>query len=443
MRESRREFFSKSAKAAGIVPVAASWMSRLAGAAQANANDQIALGLIGCGGRGQLVLSHFLSQTDVQVPVVCDVDDARLARAVAAVEKSGRKRPDTVKDFRRVLERKEVDACLIATPDNWHALPAVYASQAGKDVYLEKPMAATIAEERAIVEAVRRHKRVFQLGTQWRSGMHYQEAVGFVQSGQLGKIRQVRAWAYLDWCKSIGNPPDSDPPTGVDYDMWLGPAPQRPFNRNRFHFNFRWFWDYAGGLMTDWGVHLINLMFWALGPASPRAVDCAGGKYLLTDASETPDTLTAVYQFPTFTFIWEHQILGGIGLYGRPTGIAFTGSEGTLVLNEFGWDVIPERISTTVKTVKNTVERMSEQKSEGGVAHVRNFLDCCRSRQDPVSNADAGHLASSTAHLGNIALRTGSRIVWDPQKRRTGDNRADQLISRDYRAPWSLPYMES
>jgi predicted dehydrogenase len=235
------------------------WMSSLACLARArsvSAAEKIRVGLIGCGGISRADLTAFLSYPEVECPVVCDVDDAQLAKGIALVEKLRGRHPDTVKDFRRVIERKDVDVVLVCTPDHWHALPTVLACQEGKDVYVEKPLATTVAEGRAMVEAARRHGRVVQMGTQWRSGPHYQEAIEFVQSGKLGKIRQVRAWAYLDWVGGIGNPPDRDPPAGVDYDFWLGPAPLRPFNPNRFHFNFRWFWDYAGGLMTDWGVHL-------------------------------------------------------------------------------------------------------------------------------------------------------------------------------------------
>jgi len=368
---------------------------------------------------------------------VCDVDDEQLAKAVALVEKRRNARPEPFKDYRRLLERKDLDVCVVATPDHWHALPTVHACQAGKDVYVEKPLATTIWEGRKMLEAARRYQRVVQMGSHWRSGAHFREAVEFVHSGKLGKIRQVRAWAYLDWVGGIGNPPDSDAPAGVDYDMWLGPAPKRPFNKNRFHFNFRWFWDYAGGLMTDWGVHLLNLALWAMGPAPPRAVSSSGGKFVVEDNTETPDTQIAVYEFPTYTLIWEHQVLGGVGLDGRPHGLAFSGSEGTLILDTKGWEVIPEA-KKPLGVFKRTVSP-EDRGFDGRPAHIRNFLDCLRSRQQPVENLEVAHFVSTVAHLGNLALRTGAKIVWDAQQERVVDNpKAEALVNRAYRPPWSL-----
>lgn len=293
-----------------------------------------------------------------------------------------------------------------------------------------------------MVEAARRHGRIVQMGTQWRSGPHYQEAIEFVQSGKLGKIRQVRAWAYLDWVGGIGNPPDSNPPAGVDYDFWLGPAPLRPFNPNRFHFNFRWFWDYAGGLMTDWGVHLINLALWAMGPEPPRAVTSTGGKYVCEDNAETPDTQVAVYEFPGYTLIWEHQMLGGVGIGGRPHGLAFSGSEATLVVDQRGWEVIPEPKKKNL-SIKRVVDPQ-DREADGRRAHVGNFLECVRSRRRPVTDVETGHYVSTVAALGNIALRSRSRIEWEGAAERVrGNAEAQALVTRVYRKPWSLPYLAS
>jgi predicted dehydrogenase len=337
-----------------------------------------------------------------------------------------------------VIDRKDIDVCLVATPDHWHALPTIYACQAGKDVYCEKPLATTIAEGRAMLEAVKRHRRVLQMGTQWRSGRHYGEAIEMVQSGRLGKIRQVRAWAYLDWVGGIGNPPDSSPPAGVDYDMWLGPAPERPFNPNRFHFNFRWFWDYAGGLMTDWGVHLLNVALWAMGPAPPKTVTSTGGKYAVSDNSETPDTQIAVYEFPTYSLIWEHQMLGGVGLGGRPHGLSFSGSEGTLIIDAEGWEVIPEPKKKSLQPFFRKVDP-NDRFRDGRLAHVRNFLHCVRTREAPVTNAEVGHFVSTVSHLGNLALRSGEKIVWDAERERAvNSSGADALTRREYRKPWRI-----
>lgn len=404
--------------------------------ARPGANDRIRIGLIGCGGMGRGDLQTFLANKEVDCPIVCDVDDLQAGRARYVVEEMRGVAPDTCRDFRRVIERKDLDAVLVATPDHWHALPTVLACQAGKDVYVEKPLATSIAEGRAMLDAAKRHARVVQMGTQWRSGGHFREAVEFVQSGKLGKIRFVRCWAYHDWLGAIGNPPDGDPPPQVDYDLWLGPAPKRPFNPNRFHFNFRWFWDYAGGLMTDWGVHLINIVLWAMGDAPPKTVTSSGGKYVLDDNSETPDTQIAVYDFPTYALIWEHQVQCGVGMNDRPWGIWFSGTEGTLILNDAGWEIISEPKKQTLAAAKHGGS------PDARPAHVRNFLDCMRSRQQPVENLEFGHFVSSVAHLGNIALRSNAKIIWDAKNERVvNDRKADRLVGVTYRKPWTLPYM--
>ncbi|MBM3496200.1 MAG: Gfo/Idh/MocA family oxidoreductase [Armatimonadetes bacterium] len=428
MVEVTRRGFVAGALAAGLA---------LPGGARPGANDRVRIGLIGCGGMGRGDLQTFLANPEVDCPIVCDVDDRQAARARAVVEEARNATPDTVRDFRRVIERKDVDAVLVATPDHWHALPTVLACQAGKDVYVEKPLATSIAEGRAMLEATKRHSRVVQMGTQWRSGEHFREAVEFVRSGKLGKIRFVRCWAYHDWLGAIGSPPDADPPASVDYDLWLGPTPKRPFNPNRFHFNFRWFWDYAGGLMTDWGVHLINIVLWAMGTEPPKTITSSGGKYVLDDNSETPDTQIAVYDFPTYALIWEHQVQCGVGMNDRPWGIWFSGTEGTLILNDAGWEIISEPKKQTLVAAKHGGS------PDARPAHVRNFLDCMRSRQQPVENLEFGHFVSSVAHLGNIALRSSAKIVWDAKNERvTNDRKADRLVGVPYRKPWTLPYMK-
>jgi predicted dehydrogenase len=401
----------------------------------AGANERIRVGLIGSGAMGRGDLATFLANPDVHCPVVCDVDDRMLAEGVRLVEAQRGFQPDAVKDFRRVIDRRDVDAIVVATPDHWHAIPTIFACQAGKDVYVEKPLATTIDEGRAMLIAANRFKRIVQMGAQRRSSASYAEAVDFVRSGQLGKVALARAWAYLDWIKPIGNPLDGPPPAGVDYDLWLGPAPRRSFNPNRFHFNFRWFWDYAGGLMTDWGVHLIQVLLWAMGNEPPRAILSSGGKHVLYDNSETPDTQMTIYEFPAYTLVWEHRVGVGLGLYNRPWGMAFTGTEATLVINDAGWEILREPSKDSVLAAK----------FPGGPdprpAHVRNFLDCVKSRQQPVENADEGHFISTVAHLGNIALRAGRKIRWDPEKEKVlGDDEADKLVGVEYRRPWRLNY---
>jgi predicted dehydrogenase len=434
----RRQFLRTSAAAAAAPSLMSPGLAPHRVRAQTpGPNDRIRIGVIGSGGMGRGNLATFLGNPEVDCVVICDVDDAQIAQGVQVVEKHRGKKPETVKDFRRVIDRQDVDVLLISTPDHWHALPTVLGCQAGKDIYVEKPLANTIAEGRAMLDATRRHRRVVQMGTQWRSGVHWKDAIDAVQSGKLGRIGLVRAWAYHDWLGDVGHPPDAAPPAGVDYDLWLGPAPVRPFNPNRFHFNFRWFWDYAGGLMTDWGVHLINVILWGMGLESPAKVSASGGKFVLDDNTETPDTQVAVYEFPTYTLIWEHKVGIGVGLNARPWGISFSGSEGTLIVNDSGWEIIPEPKKKGFEAAK------FGGSGDARPAHVRNFLDCVRSRADPAENLDIGHLVSTVAHLGNIALRTGRTIRWDARGEQvSGDRDASRFVAPRYRKPWTLPYMK-
>jgi len=434
----RRQFLRQSTLAVAALPLAGGLVLTSSGAAQTAtpASEKVRVALIGCGGMGKGDLETFFLNPEVDCPVLCDVDDAQMATGAELVQAKRGYKPDMVKDFRRVLERKDVDVVIVATPDHWHALPTVLACQAGKDVYVEKPLALTIAEGRAMITAARENRRVAQMGTQRRSSAMYREAADYVKSGQLGKVSSVRAWAYLDWINPLGKLPDAAPPARVDYDLWLGPAPQRPFNPNRWHFNFRWFWDYAGGLMTDWGVHLIDVLLMAMGNDPVKSVASLGGKFALDDPSETPDTQIAVYEFPTYTLVWEHKVGVGVGLNGRPWGMSFTGSQGTLIINDSGWQVLIEKRPAAIEPV---------QKPGGGdprPAHVRNFLDCVKSRRQPVQHLESGHVVSTVAHLGNIAFRSGQRLHWDAATESiVGNPEANRLVSVKYRQPWSLPYL--
>jgi predicted dehydrogenase len=432
----RRSFLGTATMATLAAGSLASPGIRTARADTVSPNEKVRLGVIGCGEMGQGDLKCFFLNPEVDCVALCDVDDARLAKATAICQEQRGKKPDTVKDFRHVLDRKDVDIVLVATPDHWHALPAVMACQAGKDVYVEKPLAKTIAEGRAMVEAVKRHNRVAQMGSQWRSARHIIEAADIIRSGKLGKVSLARAWAFLDWLPSIGHVADGPPPAGVDYETWLGPAPKREFNKNRFHFNFRWFWDYAGGLMTDWGVHLLNMVEMAMPADMPRSVTSCGGKFVFDDDSETPDSQITVYEFPTYQLIWEHRAGLNNGLNGRPWGIEWHGTEGTIILDDTGYEVRPERKAGNLDPVKKPGS------GDPRPVHVRNFLDCVKSRQQPVLNLEVGHRVSTLAHLGNIAFRTGQKLSWDNAAGKiAGNSEANRLVSVQYRKPWNLPYL--
>jgi predicted dehydrogenase len=435
MTLTRRKFIGKTALATLAADSLSSPFIRSVRAGEPGANEKIRLGLIGCGGMGQGDLKCFFLNPEVDCAVICDVDDTQIAKGLEICEEKRGKKPDTAKDFRRVLDRKDIDIVLIATPDHWHALPTVMACQAGKDVYVERPLAKTIDEGRAMLTASQKHNRIVQMGSQWRSCQHIIEAAEFVKSGKLGKLAMVRGWAYLDWLPSIGKPADCASPAGTDYEMWLGPAPQHPFNPNRFHFNFRWFWDYAGGLMTDWGVHLINMMLMGAGVEWPKNVVSSGGKYVLDDNSETPDSQVTTYEFPNFMLVWEHKAGLGVGLNGRSWGISWSGTEGTIILNDEGWELVVEHRKG------NLEPRKAKSSGDPRPAHMRNFLDCVKSRKPPVLNLELGHHVSTVAHLGNIAYRTNRKIVWDGTNEKVvSDQEADNLVGVNYRAPWHLPY---
>jgi predicted dehydrogenase len=432
----RRKFLKTSTVAVAATSTAP--FIRSARAGEPSPSGKVRLGLIGCGGMGRGDLECFFLNPEVDCAVICDVDEAMSAKGVEICEKKRNRKPDVVKDFRRVLDRKDVDVVLVATPDHWHALPTVLACQAGKDVYVEKPLAKTIAEGRAMLEASRKHNRIVQMGSQWRSCKHIIEATQLIRSGKLGKISMVRGWAYLDWLPTIGKPADCPPPAGVDYDMWLGPAPKHPFNPNRFHFNFRWFWDYAGGLMTDWGVHLINMMLMGTGNEAPISASSSGGKYVFDDNSETPDSQVTMYEFASYMLIWEHKAGLNNGLNGRSWGVEWNGTEGTLILNDEGYQITPERKQANLDPEKKPGS------GDPRPAHVRNFLDCVKTRKQPVLNLEIGHHVSTVAHLGNIAYRTGRKIKWDAVKEKVvGDDAANKLAHTEYRKPWNLPYLKT
>jgi predicted dehydrogenase len=309
------------------------------------------------------------------------------------------------------------------------------ACQAGKDVYLEKPLAKTIDEGRAIATAAQKHNRILQMGSQWRNCRHMLEAAQIVRSGKLGRISMMRAWANLDWQPKCEKKPDGPPPATVDYDLWLGPAPRRPFNPNRFHYTFRWYWDYAGGMMTDWGVHLLNMLSMGIPLVGLKSVRSSGVPQLLGDDWETPGAQCTIYEFPDFMLVWEHLSGYATTINNHPWGIAWYGSEGIIMMNDAGWEIIPERRKANLDPEKH------QGSGNPRPAHVRNFLDCVVSRQQPALNAELGHQLSTIAHLGNIAYQTGSIIKWDAAKEKVlGNPAADKLVGVKYRSPWKLPY---
>jgi predicted dehydrogenase len=405
------------------------------------ANNRITVALIGAGRQGLTDLRNAMKHPDVDVAAICDVYQPNLAKAAEAAPSA-----QQYGDFRRVLDRKDINAVIVATPDHWHPLQTILACEAGKDVYVEKPIGVSIAEGRKMVEAARRYQRVVQTGTQQRSGKHFQQVAELVKSGRIGKVTQVRCWNVGNEApEGIGSTPDGNPPPELDWDMWLGPAPQRAFNANRFGVfpdrwsSFRWYWDYAGGMMTDWGVHWLDIVQLAMGVDAPVSISTMGGKFALQDDRETPDTLIASFQYPGFICTYENRLANAAPLSGKTGGILFHGTDGTLFVDRQGFEILPEKKKTGETSVERTEAMQVQNSNQHHQDHMLDFLDCVKSRRTPVADIETGHRSTSTALLGNIAYRTGHRIEWDARNERiVGDRDAARYLTREYRRPWKL-----
>ena len=360
-------------------------------------------------------------------------------------ESAGLPKPDTYADYRQLLDRNDIDVVVIGTPDHWHCLQLTDALDAGKDVYCEKPIANSIEECDRMLAAVTGSGRIVQIGQWQRSQPHFREAIDYLHSGALGPVRLAKTWAYQGWMRPVPVVPDSPTPEGVDYGLWLGPAPARPFNENRFHFNFRWFWDYAGGLMTDWGVHLIDYALFGMKAETPRTVMASGGKFAYADdASETPDTLQTVYEFDGFNLLWEHATGIDGGNFGRNHGIAFVGNNGTLVLDRGGWEVIPESEHESWRQLPDQpkTEAVPLRRAEGSGLdlHTANFIEAVRGRDASILRApiEVGFHAARVSHMGNIAYKTGRKLDWDAARGRFADEDAHRLTRASYHNGWEL-----
>ncbi len=433
MLKHRREFLQAAVPAAIAAPKVVA------------ANDRVNAAFIGVGLMGAANLDFAMKQPGLQVTAVCDVYQPHLEKAQTAARRGGHD-AKAVKDFREVLADKSVDIVCISTPDHWHAYMTIEACKAGKDVYVEKPVSLVIDEGRHMVRAARRHNRVVQAGTMQRSGAHFQKAVALVRSGALGKVTFCRTWTHMNLPEEgIGDRPDGEPPPGLDWDLWLGPAARRPFNVNRWgadrtlypYSQFRYFWDYAGGMMTDWGIHLLDIIQMAFDEQMPVSVTALGGKYWLKDNRETPDTLQVTYEYPGFVATFESRFGNRQMLMGREQqgwfdyGIVFHGSKGTLYLDRAGYRVVPEKGSDLAETAEKS-------SNSSNLAHWANFLDCVRTRQRPASDIEICHRSSTTAHLGNVALRSGLKVDWDARAETVVQKPARRFLTREYRSPWRV-----
>jgi len=450
-RVSRRRFLQTSSGAAlgvglasGCVgagrgrPTVAKAAPAAFGPGKATPNEKIVVGFIGVAGRGRHHLSWFGAQDDVEIGAVCDVYRSHLD---AAVEQTGGK-AKAYSDFRKLLEQRDLDAVVIATPPHWHALITVYACQAGKDVYCEKPMCLLPAEGRAMVKAARENHCVTQVGTQVHSMENYIRTVETVRSGVLGKLTAVRTLLSLNEAPDgIGHPPDSAPPDGLDWDMWLGPAPKVPFNPGRFeHGRHRYFEEYVGSWLHEMGPHIIDLPVWALKAGFPKTVYAAGGKFAINDISTIPDTLEVIFEYDGFVMTWSnmcansngHEFQGDPGIK-RRLGITFHGVNGTLTADYGTHELIGE--GDRLKDIELPEPYLPRPSSHG-----REFLDCIRTRALPSCDVEKHYPLHVALNLGNLSYKLGRKLEWDAERDEiVNDREANALAQPHYRRPWTLP----
>ena len=418
------------------------------------ANERVRLGFVGLGNRGDQVLSGFLQHRDCEVAAVCDLYQPYREYAAARIDA----RPEQFSDYRKMLERKDLDAIVIATPDHWHALQMIHSCQAGKDVYVEKPASVFVNEGRAMVKAAREHNRVVQVGIQRMSSDLCHEAATLVRDGAIGKVTVVRCFhVQNEWPKGIGNPPDEDPPKDFDWDAWTGPAKKRKYNKNKTFYRFRWFYDFSGGQLTNFGVHYLAQIHRSLGVDAPLAVMAMGGKFANYDNREVPDTMEVVWHYPGDTLVTFSQFNAtGASPTGRPCEIEFRGTRGTMYFSTSGYEIVPENITPNEFAARSPIDRTKEQgwrtgaapeiaarKVEGVVRdadHSRTFLDSVKSRNPPPCDIEYGHRCTSAALIANIAHRTKSFLEWDAKTERfTNHDAANQWLRSDYRKPYELP----
>src|SRR4051812_43274699 len=441
----RRDF----AKTAGIATASALSARRVMGA-----NDRVRVGFIGLGNRGDQVLSAFLEHKDCEVAAVCDI----YAPYVEFAAKKIGGDPKRYADYRAMLAETKLDAVAIVTPDHWHALMCVEACAAGKDVYCEKPLSLVVSEGRAMVKAAREHKRVVQCGIQRMSSAYCQEAAEAIRSGAIGKVTVVRCFhVQNEWPKGIGSPPDAEPPKGFDWEQWTGPAPMRPYNKNRGFYRFRWFYDYSGGQVTNFGVHYLAQIHASLGVDAPQAVVALGGKYANYDNREVPDTLEVLWHYPNDTLVTFSQFNATSAQpAGKPCEIEFRGTKGTMYFRTNGYEIVPEIVTPNEFAARTPLDRFTEKgwrtgakaQIEGKIVngaikdadHARNFLDCLKSRKTPTCDVEYGHRCTSAALIANIAHRAKAYLEWDAKAERFANNEAaNKMLAVEYRKPYKLP----
>lgn len=406
-------------------------------------SERVRVGVVGAGGRALSLNRTFASNPSAEIVAIADVDSRRLPKAVEEVHARQGSKPSTTGDFRELIDDKSIDAIVIGTPDHWHAIPTILACQAGKDVYVEKPDGHNIVEGQRMVAAMRKHGRIVQMGSQHRSTTRLQSALEYIRSGALGRCLVAKAWESTKQ-GSIGRPGDSEPPTGVDYDMWLGAAPQRPFNERRFHGHWRWFYDYGCGDLGNDGVHRLDMAFAALNAACeaqgdercvlPRRISSVGGKRYFDDMQEFADTLQVTYEYAAERpkiLTYEMRIWAPYQYLGESEGSAVFGDQGYIVIGNRRWRAYNR---------EGLVEEGAGDSDEK--PHVQNFIDCIKSREKPYCDLETvGHPASVLCHAGNISARVGRDLLLNAEDETfVDDDEANALRGRpEWRKPWELP----
>ncbi|HYO82786.1 MAG TPA: Gfo/Idh/MocA family oxidoreductase [Bryobacteraceae bacterium] len=415
------------------------------------ANDRVQVGFIGYGLIGAQHVHDFSNQKDVDLVAMSDVYQPRLEQGIQACGGKARSYPD----FRKMLDDRDIQAVCISTPDHWHCLQAMMACAAGKDVYVEKPLSLFVREGRWLTAVARKHKRIVQVGTQQRSGRHYAKGKSLLESGHIGKVHAARSGAFRNVMPGFGAPPDAAAPTEFNYDMWLGPAPKRPYNPKRGLYHFRWFWDYSGGQMTNLGAHQIDIVQWSLKLKGPTRVAAFGRRLGLQDNGETPDTQDAIFEYPGLHMSYSIREASQGSRAG--SALEFFGTKGSMIIERSGLRVLsdqkadpanqiptfrghtaggPERSGTKPEPWTEAMQ-IPGSSSEQFDLHVRNFLDAIKTRQLPVADVEDGHRTAVACHLANISSRVGRSLQWDPEKEELqGDREAAAMLERPYRKPW-------
>jgi predicted dehydrogenase len=413
----------------------------------ASANNTVRMAVVGCGGRGMSHVNAWTSLPDVELVALCDVDQSHLDKYVKAVTDKGKKKPDTYIDLRKLLEDKNIDAISIASPNHWHALQTIWGCQAGKDVYVEKPCSHNIFEAEQMVHAARKYDRIVQMGSQSRSSVALKQAVQRMRDGELGEVYMSRALCFK-WRDTIGKTPVSEVPAGVDYDLWTGPAPKRQFTKNRFHYNWHWFWDTGNGDLGNQGIHEVDIARWGMGVKFPTRVTAMGGHYMFDDDQETPNTINALLEFEKdgkkklMAFDvrhWESNHEAGIGEGGKrkdsnTIGNVFYGSKGYLAIDGY------TKYQTWMG--KEGKDQQPGPAMEKGGDHFANFIDVVRSRKRSDLNAEIEEGAASTIcmHLANLSYKVGRTLHFDEKTMSVvGDHEANKLFTREYRKPFVVP----